>query len=104
MPTNPAHGAPIATTQGRGVAEAPAAGDPATPATIDALTRLFARTLRQLGQAGQPWNASRLAAEGWSLLRESHPGDAERLNGAMHYLARLEQQLEAQGHNDPQGA
>ncbi|HEY9450713.1 MAG TPA: DUF2249 domain-containing protein, partial [Gemmatimonadaceae bacterium] len=29
------------------------------------------------------------------LLRGSYPDDAERLNGAMHYLARLEQKLEA---------
>lgn len=73
------------------------------PSTVDALTRVLARTLRQLGQAGSPWDASRLAAEGWSLLRASYPSEAERLNGAMHYLARLEQQLEAEGHNDPQG-
>lgn len=74
------------------------------PSTIDALTRILARTLRRLGQTGAPWDASRLAAEGWSLLRASYPRDAERLNGAMHYLARLEQQLEAEGRNDPQGA
>ena len=72
--------------------------------TVDALTRVFAHALRRLGQAGEPWDASRLAAEGWSLLRASYPRDAERLNGAMHYLARLEQKLEAEGHNDPQGA
>jgi len=74
------------------------------PHVVDALTRVLARTLRRLGQAGEPWDASRLAAEGWSLLRDSSPADAERLNGAMHYLARLEQKLEAEGHHDPQGA
>lgn len=74
------------------------------PSTVDDLTRILARTLRRLGQAGEPWDASRLAAEGWSALRASYPRDAERLNGAMHYLARLEQRLEARGRNDPQGA
>src|SRR5690606_16278711 len=82
----------------------PVPGTGATdPSTVDALTRILARTLRRLGQAGAPWDASRLAAEAWSLLRASYPRDAERINGAMHYLARLEQQLEAEGHNDPQG-
>lgn len=71
------------------------------PHVLAALTRVLARTLRKLGQAGEPWDASRLAAEGWSLLRSSSPADAERLNGAMHYLARLEQKLEAEGHHDP---
>lgn len=73
------------------------------PSTVAALTRVLARTLRRLGQAGAPWDASRLAAEGWSLLRASYPHEAERLNGAMHYLARLELQLEAEGEHDPQG-
>ncbi|HEU4585876.1 MAG TPA: DUF2249 domain-containing protein [Gemmatimonadaceae bacterium] len=85
------------------VASAVSGAGSTDPSTVAALTRVLARTLRRLGQAGAPWDASRLAAEGWSLLRECHPRDAERLNGAMHYLARLEQQLEAQGHNDPQG-
>jgi uncharacterized protein (DUF2249 family) len=71
---------------------------------VAALTRVLARTLRKLGQAGEPWDASRLAAEGWSLLRSAAPADAERLNGAMHYLARLELLLEAEGHHDSPGA
>jgi uncharacterized protein (DUF2249 family) len=79
------------------------AGSP-DPRLVAALTRVFARTLRKLGQAGQPWDASRLAAEGWSLLRSASPPDAERINGAMHYLARLEQQFEAEGHHDSPGA
>jgi uncharacterized protein (DUF2249 family) len=54
-----------------------------------------ARACRALGNAGQPSEAARLAAEGWSLLRGAYPKDAERLKGSMHYLARLEQKLEA---------
>jgi Zn-dependent protease with chaperone function len=56
---------------------------------VPALTRLLARALRALGEAGQPVRASQLAATGWSALRHEHPSDAERLNGLMHYLARL---------------
>jgi uncharacterized protein (DUF2249 family) len=56
---------------------------------VPALTRLLSRAVRALGQAGRPVEASRLAADGWSVLRHEHPGDAERLNGVLHYLARL---------------
>jgi len=64
-------------------------------ALVDALTRVLAKACRQLGNSGHPSDASRIAAEGWSLLRGAHPEQAERINGAMHYLARLEQELEA---------
>jgi uncharacterized protein (DUF2249 family) len=64
-------------------------------AVVDALTRILAHTCRELGKAGHPSTAAQLAAEAWSLLREEYPDDAERLNGAMHYLSRLEQKLEA---------
>lgn len=63
-------------------------------ALVDALTRVFARVCRELGKAGHPSDASRLAAEAWSLLRKDYPGDAERINGTMHYLARIEQDME----------
>jgi len=66
-----------------------------TAAVVGALTRILAHTCRELGKAGHPSTAAQLAAEGWSLLREDYPDDAERLNGAMHYLSRLEQKLEA---------
>ena len=68
--------------------------DPDAP-LIDALTRVLARACRQLGNAGHPSDAARLAAEGWSLLRHGFPDDAERLNGTLHYLSRVEQKLEA---------
>lgn len=67
-----------------------------TATVVDALTRILARTCRELGKAGRPSTAAQLAAEGWSLLRADYPDDSERLNGAMHYLSRLEQKLEAQ--------
>ena len=53
------------------------------------LTAVLAKSLRALGNAGQPDEASRLGADGWSLLRHDHPREAEKINGTMHYLARL---------------
>lgn len=53
--------------------------------TIDILIK----TLRTLGQKGYPDAANRLAAQAWLALRDERPREAERINGAMHYLARL---------------
>ena len=61
-----------------------------TDDTVDALTRVLARTCRALGDAGHPQKAGRLAADGWAVLRVNHPEQALRLDGAMHYIARLE--------------
>ena len=65
--------------------------DPSTEAR-DALTEttdVLVKALRALGQAGHPDAASRLAAKAWWALRGTRPREAERVNGAMHYLARL---------------
>lgn len=56
---------------------------------ITELTAVLAKSLRALGKAGQPDEASRLGATGWSLLRHDQPREAEKINGTMHYLARL---------------
>ena len=56
---------------------------------ITELTAVLAKSLRALGKAGQPDEASRLGATGWSLLRHVYPREAEKINGTMHYLARL---------------
>ncbi len=61
----------------------------AVDAAIAGTTDVLVRTLRALGQAGQPETASRLAAKAWWALRDVRPREAERVNGAMHYLARL---------------
>jgi hypothetical protein len=66
-------------------------GDPTD--VVDGLTRVLAKACRQLADAGQPRAAGKLAADGWVLLRESHPKQADRLDGTMHYTARLEAQL-----------
>jgi hypothetical protein len=52
-------------------------------------TDILVKALRALGQAGHPDAASRLAAQAWWALRDHHPRQAEQVNGAMHYLARL---------------
>ena len=62
---------------------------------VDGLTRVLAHACRQLALAGQPERAGRLAADGWVLLRRSHPSQAQRLDGTMHHAALLETQLEA---------
>ncbi len=54
-----------------------------------ALMRALTKALRKLGEAGEVDVASRLAAQAWSDIRHTDPDAAERLNGTMHYLARL---------------
>lgn len=63
---------------------------------VDGLTRVLAKACRQLADAGQPRAAGKLAADGWVLLRETHTTQADRLDGTMHYTARLEAQLKEQ--------
>ncbi len=57
--------------------------------TVTDLSDLLAATLRALGVAGRPVQASRLAARAWWLLRDQWPRPAEHINGIMHFLARL---------------
>jgi hypothetical protein len=57
-------------------------------AALEALNRLFIRALLLAGETGAAERACRLAAAGWSLLRHDYPREAERLNGALHALAR----------------
>jgi uncharacterized protein (DUF2249 family) len=52
-------------------------------------TDVLVKTLRALGAAGHPDDANRLAARAWWVLKDTRPREAERINGAMHYLARL---------------
>lgn len=69
----------------------PTAPAPAADETLVAgLTDLLVKAVRGLGAAGQPEQASRLSGKAWWLLKE-YPRQAERINGTMHYLAKLEQ-------------
>lgn len=61
---------------------------------VIALTKVLAKTCRRLGEAGQPQDAARLAAQGWRVLRRPYPPQALLLDGTMHHLARLEAALE----------
>ncbi|MEO7006886.1 MAG: hypothetical protein ABI065_07620 [Terrimesophilobacter sp.] len=85
---------PDASRTARAVVAASAAGASDGPDAIDGLTRVLAKACRQLGDSGHPKDAAALAAQGWALLRTRHPAQADRLDGTMHYLARLEAKLE----------
>lgn len=50
------------------------------------LNLIFIQTLKCLGEAGETDAACKLAARGWSLLRQDQPADAQRLNGVLHFL------------------
>lgn len=63
---------------------------------IAELTALFVKSLRGLAQAGQPVMASQIAGKAWWTLQDYWPREAERINGTMHYLARLEDEQAAQ--------
>lgn len=58
-------------------------------AEMTAMADLLVRGLRALGGAGHVDLASRLAGQAWSVLRTRHERSADRLNGLLHYLARL---------------
>ena len=67
--------------------------------------QVLIRALRKLGEAGFADDANRLAGRAWSALRHSDPAAAERINGTMHFLARLPDTVDSPHHHrDPQDA
>jgi hypothetical protein len=56
----------------------------------DTLANALVQALRQLGEAGRPEAANRIAAVAWSGIRRDDERITDRLNGVMHQLARLE--------------
>jgi hypothetical protein len=70
--------------------------DPEAQDVLAETTEILVKALRALGKAGHPDAASRLAAKAWWALRTSRPREAERVNGAMHFLARLPVEPDAQ--------
>lgn len=63
--------------------------DPALEGALVATSDVLIKSLRALGQAGHPDAASQLAAKAWWALRDVNPREAERINGVMHFLARM---------------
>lgn len=61
-----------------------------TDSDRDRLTGILVRALRSIGELGEPEAANRLAAEAYAELRHGAPREAERINGVMHHLVRLE--------------
>lgn len=59
------------------------------------LVAVLDRAVRRLADTGDPIEANRCAAKGWSILRHDHPDHAERLNRTMHYISRREAELTA---------
>lgn len=66
-----------------------AAADP-----LEAVTAALVRACRALAAAGRADEAARAAADAWVVLREPRPALATKLDGAMHWIARMEQQQE----------
>lgn len=65
----------------------------ASTRSLPDITRLFIRALKALGDSGETDLACRIAAEAWSLMRSDYPREAEKLNGALHYLTRPSNRL-----------
>jgi hypothetical protein len=57
--------------------------------SVAALAALLLDALRELGAAGEPEAASRLAGRACSTLRREHPEHAQRIDALMHRLARM---------------
>ncbi|HET8930575.1 MAG TPA: hypothetical protein VFN21_07965 [Acidimicrobiales bacterium] len=64
-------------------------GPNAAPSADRDLVVLFSKSLRLLGEAGYPAAANRLAAKAWWALKDDDLEGARRVNGVMHYLAKL---------------
>ena len=57
---------------------------------VEHLTTALVRTLRELGKAGRPQLANQIAADIYVAIRLDEPRVAQRINGVMHHLVRLE--------------
>ncbi len=58
------------------------------------VNRLLIRALKALGDKGATDLACRIAADAWSSIRKTHPEEAEKLNGVLHYLTQRNHQKE----------
>lgn len=53
---------------------------------LAAVDRLLIESLKALDYEGQGDLACRIAADAWSVTRKDFPDEAQRFNGALHYL------------------
>lgn len=58
-------------------------------ATVEELTGVLVKAVMALGRAGEPVEASRLAAAGWSAVRNDCPKAAQKLNNVLHTLSSM---------------
>lgn len=58
--------------------------------TETALANALTKAVVALGRAGEPEEASRIAARAYADVRETAPKVAQQLSNAMHGLARME--------------
>ena len=65
------------------------------------LLRSLTRARSRLGEIGAADEASRIAAKTWSELRHGDAIMAEKINGTMHYLARLPDEVQAAKNHKP---
>lgn len=72
-----------------------------TDPAVEQLTASLVRALRRLGDMGEPEAANQLAGEAYAGIRRDEPRAAQRLNGVMHYLARLEAAGRTTGRSHP---
>lgn len=65
-----------------------------------ALNKLLVRSLLALGGTGDAERdqACKLAAQAWLALRDTHPREAERLNGVLHSLTQTTHRKEEKPH------
>ena len=57
---------------------------------VQLMNRLLIQAVRALANEGQTDLACRIAAAAWAALHDVRPKEAEKLNGVLHYLTRLD--------------
>jgi uncharacterized protein (DUF2249 family) len=75
-----------------------------TEQAVRELTTSLVRALRRLGDMGDAETANRLAGAAYAGIRRDEPLAAQRLNGVMHYLTRLESVEPTNRRSDPMTA
>lgn len=69
--------------------ETPEGDESGACALAEEVAKVLVKATLALGRAGQPVEASRLAAEGFAAVRRDCPRAAQRLNNVLHTLANL---------------